>query len=120
MFDNLIVILVLLALSFPIIAIIALVISIDLRGAVRRLEQRMRMLEIDAPPAAAAATRVATAAPPAPPPLTPPPAAAGSGRDRRTACSATISSSATAAATSHVSPDRSGAAFCTAGTADRF
>jgi uncharacterized membrane protein len=73
MFDNLIVILVLLALSFPIIAIIALVIAIDLRGAVRHLEQRMRMLELGAPPAAAA-TRVTTAAPPAPPPLTPPPA----------------------------------------------
>src|SRR5580700_1490509 len=70
MFDNLIVILVLLALAFPIIAIIALVIAIDLRGAVRRIEQRVRMLELGAPPAAAA-TRVATAAPPQP---TPPPA----------------------------------------------
>jgi uncharacterized membrane protein len=70
MLDNLIVILVLLALAFPIIAIIALVIAIDIRGAVRRLEQRVRMLELGAPPADAPA-RVTTAAPPQP---TPPPA----------------------------------------------
>ena len=75
MFDNLIVILVLLALSFPIIAIIALVIAIDMRGAVHRLEQRVRMLELGAPPAVAPA-RAAAAAPPAPPPPAPQAAAA--------------------------------------------
>jgi uncharacterized membrane protein len=84
MFDNLIVVLVLLALSFPVIAIIALVIAVDLRGVVRRLDQRVRMLEHAAPPAAAPA-RVAAAAPqpapqptaaaepPSPPPPPPPP-----------------------------------------------
>src|SRR5579862_2396945 len=75
MLDNLIVILVLLALAFPIIAIIALVIAIDMRGAVRRLEQKVRMLELGAPPAAAPA-RVAAAAPLAPPPPAPQAAAA--------------------------------------------
>jgi uncharacterized membrane protein len=65
MFD-LIVILVLLALAFPIIAIIALVMVVDLRGLVRRLEQRVAMLEHAVPPGATAA-RAAPATPPAPP-----------------------------------------------------
>ena len=38
---SLIVILILLALAFPVLAIIALVVAIDMRGAVRRLEQRV-------------------------------------------------------------------------------
>ena len=74
MFGNVIVILVLLALAFPIIAIIALVIAIDLRGLVRRLDQRVRMLEHAAPPAAAPA-RDLGAAPPAQPRPAPQPAA---------------------------------------------
>jgi uncharacterized membrane protein len=71
MFD-LIVILVLLALAFPIIAIIALVMVVDLRGLVRRLEQRVRMLEHAVPPGATA-TRAAPATPPAPAPPQPAP-----------------------------------------------
>ena len=81
MFD-LIVVLVLLALAFPITAIIALVMVVDLRGLVRRLEQRVRMLEHAAPPRAAAARATpeaypAPAAPqPAPQPAPEPTAAA--------------------------------------------
>jgi uncharacterized membrane protein len=73
MFD-LIVILVLLALAFPVIAIIALVMVIDLRGLVRRLDQRVMTLEHmpprrDTAPARAEATPTAAqAAPSAPPP----------------------------------------------------
>jgi uncharacterized membrane protein len=74
MFD-LIVILVLLALAFSIIAIIALVMVVDLRGLVRRLEQRVRMLEHAAPPGAATAgSTPETHAAPAPPQLAPRPA----------------------------------------------
>jgi uncharacterized membrane protein len=74
MFD-LIVILVLLALAFPIMAIIALVNVTSLSGVVRRLEQRVRMLEHAAPPGAATAGATPeTHAGPAPPQLAPRPA----------------------------------------------
>ncbi len=89
MFDS-IVILVLLALAFPIIAIIALVNVTSLSGVVRRLEQRVLTLEhaatarpAPAQPAAAAPpplrptpqpdSRSAAAAEPRPPPASPPP-----------------------------------------------
>jgi uncharacterized membrane protein len=74
MFD-LIVVLVLLALAFPIIAIIALVNVTSLSGVVRRLEQRVRMLEHAAPPGAATAGATPETHPaPAPPQLAPRPA----------------------------------------------
>ena len=92
MFD-LIVILVLLALAFPVIAVVALVMVVDLRGLVRRLEQRVIALERPAPPGpapvrtepaspppprpapqvAAAAEPVGAAPPPPPPTASPPP-----------------------------------------------
>jgi uncharacterized membrane protein len=77
MFDW-IVILVLLALAFPIIAIIALVMVVDLRGVLRRLEQRVRMLENAAPPGAAPARAPAAPPRPAPEPVPQPAAAAES------------------------------------------
>jgi uncharacterized membrane protein len=64
MFD-LIVVLVLLALAFPILAIVALVMVVDLRGLVRRLEQRVVMLEHARQPSAVPAQTAA--APPVPP-----------------------------------------------------
>jgi uncharacterized membrane protein len=74
MFD-LIVVLVLLALAFPIIAIIALVNVTSLSGVVRRLEQRVRTLEHAAPPGAATAGATPETHPaPAPPQLAPRPA----------------------------------------------
>jgi uncharacterized membrane protein len=86
MFD-LIVILVLLALAFPIIAIVALVSALSLRNVVARLDGRVRALELGPTPRGALAAH--TAAEPAPAPIsepepaaspdpapTPPPAAA--------------------------------------------
>jgi uncharacterized membrane protein len=64
---GLIVILILLALAFPVIAIIALVMVVDLRGLVRRLEQRVLLLEHAATPGPAPA-RAAPASPPSPRP----------------------------------------------------
>jgi uncharacterized membrane protein len=77
MFDW-IVILVLLALAFPIIAVIALVMVVDQRGVLRRLEQRVRMLEHAAPPGAAPARAPAAPPRPAPEPVPQPAAAAES------------------------------------------
>ena len=113
----LIVILVLLALAFPIIAIIALVMAIDLRGLVRRLDQRVRMLEHAAPPGAAPARDRADRSSRR--------AGAATGRSRHGRRAAgpppppSPQCSATAAA-SHVGPDRAGAAFLTAAAADRL
>jgi uncharacterized membrane protein len=76
---GLIVILVLLALAFPVIAIVALVMVADLRGLVRRLDHRVRLLEQAAPPSAppafAPATQPAAAEPAGPTPPPSPPSA---------------------------------------------
>jgi uncharacterized membrane protein len=90
-FDSIIVILVVAALAFPVVAIVALVNAISLRGVVRRLESRVALLErrltsvgdlpaevrrVSAPPPAAAPVQFAPPPLPASPPpsqLPPPP-----------------------------------------------
>jgi len=60
MFD-LIVILVLLALAFPIIAIVALVSALSLRNVVARLDGRVRALELGPTPRGALAAQILVA-----------------------------------------------------------
>ena len=78
--DGLIILLVLVALAFPVIAIVALVIAIGAQGRVETLERRFAALEWPRAqgPATTAATPPATAAASAPPPrpAAPQPAAA--------------------------------------------
>lgn len=72
---GLIVILVLLALASPVIAIVALVMVADLRGVVRRLDQRVHTLEHATPPSVATAQAPAATPRPAPQPEAQPAAA---------------------------------------------
>ena len=65
MFD-LIVILVLLALAFPVIAIVALVSALSLRNVVARLDGRVRALELERTPRGAARCTQRPAADPNP------------------------------------------------------
>ncbi len=71
MFD-LIVILVLVALAFPVVAIVALVMVLSLRGLVARLDERVRSLEHGLTLFETAAARAAAAPTPAPAPATRP------------------------------------------------
>ncbi len=65
MFD-LIVILVLAALAFPVIAIVALVMVLSLRSLVVRLDERVRALEVGPTPRETVAARPAAGPTPAP------------------------------------------------------
>jgi hypothetical protein len=71
MFD-LIVVLVLLALAFPVIAIVALVMVLSLRNLVARLDERVRALELGPTPRETVAARSAAGPAPAPIPETRP------------------------------------------------
>ena len=94
-----------LALAFPIIAIIALVMVIDLRGVVRRLEQRVRMLENAAPPAAAPPPPERTASSAATSAATGPAAGRGSRAARFASAAIPSFCAATAALASPIGPD---------------